>query len=547
MFRGTGAGDGKAGAGGGLTFATRYKPIQVSAFKLYSNMAETPFAFGPFILDPARSELRRDGEVVPTGQRGIALLSALLQADGKPVSKAELMEQVWPSMIVEEGNLTVQIATLRKLLGQTPDGQEWITTIPRVGYRLHQIPHAPVKFDDDVWPSLAVLPFQNLSGDQEQEYFADGVVEDIITALSRFKSFAVIARNSSFIYKGRAVDVRDVASQLGVRYILEGSVRRAGDMLRISAQLCDGKSGANLWVQSFDGARGDVFEFQDLIAASVAMIVEPQILEAEIEQARRDRPESLAAYDLYLRALPKFHGESQSESVASFRLISEALALEPDNGTYLALAIMILGGALGHGWPEITGSDRTNCSALVERALSSARSDALVMGASSHFLTHQQKDYELGQATAHRAFELNPNNFMVAQMVGVQNLHCARLEDALACFQRAMRLSPADTNTNYALTGIAHAQMAQGNFCEALATAERSLPFNANYNPTYWMLIAANAQLGRMDEARRWLAKFKTLAPSVTVSGIRAGQPAKYPDRMAAILEGLRRAGLPEE
>ena len=266
-------------------------------------MADAPFAFGPFILDLVRGELRRDGEFVSVGQRGIALLSALLRADGKPVSKAELMEQVWPGMIVEEGNLTVQIAALRKLLGTSPGGHDWITTVPRIGYRLLRM-EAPmaVKAEPAVLPSLAALPFQNLSGDPEQEYFADGVVEDIITALSRFKSFAVIARNSSFIYKGRSVDVRQVASELGVRYVLEGSVRRAGERLRISAQLIDGSTGAQLWAQNFDGERGEVFDFQERITESVASVAEPQIQKAELEHARTGRKGIVAAYDLFLQA-----------------------------------------------------------------------------------------------------------------------------------------------------------------------------------------------------------------------------------------------------
>ena len=217
------------------------------------------------------------------------------------------MDAAWPGTAVEESNLSVQIASLRKLLGPSPDGGEWIATIPRVGYRFVAEPEAAVPAQtqaarsEPVIPSLAVLPFQNLSGDPEQDYFADGVVEDIITALSRFKSFAVIARNSRFVYKGRAVDVRQVAKELGVRYVLEGSVRRAGDRLRITAQLVDGVTGAHLWADKFDGAVEDVFDFQDRITESVATVVEPHIQTAEIERSRRERPRSIAAYDIYLQ------------------------------------------------------------------------------------------------------------------------------------------------------------------------------------------------------------------------------------------------------
>ena len=198
-----------------------------------------------------------------------------------------------------------------------------------------------------------MLPFANLGGDPEQDYFADGVVDDIITALSRFRSFAVIARNSSFVYKGRAVDVRQVAQELGVRYVLEGSVRRAGDRLRITAQLVDGATGAHLWAEHFDGALDDVFDFQDRITESVAMLVEPQIQSAEIARSRRERPGSIAAYDIYLQALPKINDETSSENAEAHALLTEALALEPDNALLLAHTAWALAHRTAMGWPPI--------------------------------------------------------------------------------------------------------------------------------------------------------------------------------------------------
>lgn len=284
-------------------------------------MRESRHEFGPFVLD-AQAGLTRDGTPVPVGQRALSLLGALADANGAVVGKAELMECGWPGTIVEEGNLSVQIAALRKALGQAPDGTEWIITVPRTGYRLlrpgalSQAQALPVR------PTLAVLPFTNLGGDAEQSYFADGVVEDIITALSRFRSFAVVARNSSFIYKGRAVDVREVARELGVRYVLEGSVRRGGDRLRIAAQLVDAVSGAHLWAQSFDGRLDEVFDFQDRITESVAALVEPHIRAAEIERSRRERPGSISAYDTYLRVLPRIMSESPVENEAAHRMLA---------------------------------------------------------------------------------------------------------------------------------------------------------------------------------------------------------------------------------
>ena len=296
---------------------------------------------------------------LPSDGEGALLLGALLKARGEVVTKAELMDAAWPGTAIEESNLSVQIASLRKLLGPAPDGGEWIVTVQRVGYRFVGEADAPRPGDapaprsEPVAPSLAVMPFQNLSGDPEQDYFADGVVEDIITALSRFTSFAVIARNSSFVYKGRAVDVRHVASEFGVRYVLEGSVRRAGNRLRITAQLVDGVTGAHLWARSFDGSLEDVFDFQDRITESVATLVEPRIQTAEIERSRRERPGSMATYDIYLRALTKISSESDKDNAEAYALLTEALALEPDNAVFLAHAAWALEHRSTMGWPPI--------------------------------------------------------------------------------------------------------------------------------------------------------------------------------------------------
>ena len=395
-------------------------------------------------------------------------------------------------------------------------------------------------------PSLAVLPFQNMSGDPEQDYFADGIVEDIITALSRFRSFAVIARNSSFVYKGRAVDVRQAAKELGVRYVLEGSVRKSGERLRITAQLVDGTTSAHLWADRFDGAVEDVFDVQDRIMESVATIVEPQIREAEIERSRRERPGSVAAYDLYLQALPKFRASTQDENAAAYALLSRAMGLEPSNGVLLACMMDVLQYRLAAGWPTLTGDDKAVWRDLAHRALVNAHGDAAVLARCGHGLIEVSREYDLGLATLRRAIEINPNNVDIMRLAGSGTIHCGSLDDALGYFNRALRLSPGDPYIFHILTGIAHVKMILGQYAEALAFAERALAIKADYDFAYWMVIAANAQLGRMDEAQNWLAKFQALVPGMTVARIKAGQADKDGTRMAAILEGLRLAGLEE-
>lgn len=395
-------------------------------------------------------------------------------------------------------------------------------------------------------PSVAVLPFDNMGGDAEQEYFADGVVEDIITALSRFRDFAVIARNSSFVYKGRAVDVREVSRELGVRYLLEGSVRKAGQRLRITAQLIDAATGAHLWADKFDGSLEDVFDFQDRITATVASIVEPAIRWAEIERSRRERPDSVEGYDLYLRALPMHMSQTEAASVEAVNLLLRAIELEPNNPTYLVYA----GNAMLHrwsqGWPPIGEDDDRRGIELVERALANARDDAVVLSLASMMLIHNLKDYDRGLELSRRAVALNPNNLTVIMFAGIVQLHLGDLDEAIAYCEHAIRLSPAVDGAYWPLTAIAHAHMIRGEYEEAIAWSKRSISSNPSFVCTYWMLAAAHAHLGKMDEAKRYLSALKRLTPEVTLKLIWDGQPNRDPNRLKAVLDGLRLAGLAE-
>ena len=395
-------------------------------------------------------------------------------------------------------------------------------------------------------PSVAVLPFDNMGGDSEQEYFADGVVEDIITALSRFRDFAVVARNSSFVYKGRAVDVRQVGRELGVRYVLEGSVRRSRDRLRITAQLVDAMTGAHLWADKFDGKLDDVFEFQDQITLKVASVAEPTIRWAEIERSRRERPDSVEAYDLYLRALPMHLSQTRDANAEAIALLLRAIELEPNNPTFLVYA----GNAMLHrstmGWAE-TGTDDTALGIeLVERALANARDDAVVLSLSSMMLIHNLHDYDRGLVLTQRAVESNPNNLTVMIFAGITHLHLGSIDGAIAFSEHAIRLSPSLDGAHWPLTAISHAQMIKGSYEEALVWAKRSISANPSFVCSYWMLVAANAHLGRMDEARRHLATLRRLSPGVTIAQVWAAQPQKDPSRVAAILDGLRLAGVAE-
>jgi TolB-like protein len=500
-------------------------------------------AFGPFVLDRRRAALLRNGEAISLSHRGYLLLEALLDARGEAVEKSELMEHAWPGLVVEDGNLTVQIAALRKALGE--DGDTQIITVPRVGYRL-ALPAAEAASSSVVTPVVAVLPFKNLSGDPSQDYFADGVVDDIITALSRFRSFAVIGRNPSFVYKGRDVDVRQVARELKVRYVVEGSVRLAGDRLRVNAQLVDTDTGTQLWGEKFDGPAAQVFDVQDRITEGVVSIVEPRVRQAEIERSRRERPGSLAAYDLYLRAIPHFDAETPVDNIAAYELLSKAIALAPGYAIALTLAAGTLSNQISMGWPAFLPNNREKCIELMEAALVHGAGDPTVLAHCSVMLIHIAHDYDRGMRTTERALELNPNNIKVLLCAGISHLHCGGVDEAIALSRRALTISPGDRDGYFSMTTIAHANMILGHYEDALTWAERAQALNPYNNPTHWMLIAANALLDRMVEARRRLDAFHTLVPEVTIASIVAGQPRKEPRRMAAVLEGLRKAGMAE-
>jgi TolB-like protein len=505
--------------------------------------------FGPFQIDPARGTLLRDGQSVVVGQRGIALLLALVAAQGQPVTKAALMDQAWPDLAVEEGNLTVQIAQLRKLMGQDAEGRDWIVTVPRVGYRLVlAAPPAPAPppAPADPRPHLAVLPFHNVGGDAELIYFADGVAADIITALSQFRSIAVVSRNSSFAFRGISRDIRETATALGAGYLLEGSVQRAGQKLRITAQLVEGASGTTLWTQRFDGALDEVFDFQDRITEAVATLVAPAIQASELALSRQRRPERVTSYDIALRAHALIDSETEPDNARALTLLEPALAAEPENGRLTGLAAWALEHRITMGWRAFGPDDVPRSVELARRAISLARGDPRVMAQCAVVLIQTGKDYVGGMAVIEEALRLNPNDLYVLCASGVMATHCGDLDLAVSYCERALRLGPNDPAMRFALTCLAHVDVLRGRYEAAIDHAMRALAINDAFDPSYWMLAAAHAHLGRMQDAQHWRAVVERLSPGVTIARILAAQPARYPDRFAAVAEGLRLAGLPE-
>ncbi len=506
-------------------------------------MDGTHYTFGPFVLLPGR-ELRRGGEPVALGQRALTMLETMATARGEIVTKEEILARVWPGLTVEEGNITVQVAALRKELGRRPGGEEWIVTVPRVGYRLlHDPPEPSSSPQESGRPSIAVLPFANLSGDPSRDYFADGIVEDLITALSRFKSFAVVSRYSSFAYRNRSTDIREVARELGVRYLLEGSVRLAGERVRVTVQLVDAASGTHLWASHFDGELVQLFDFQDRITESVVGLVEPQLRRAEIERARNRWPQNPQAYDHFLRALPLFVSREPADYLTALGHLERAIALQPDYAPALAYASWSLARYGTVAMLSLDAEQAARCVELARAAIRHGDDDPVVLAICSHSLLAIGHLPTEGLALADRAIAANPHNVVVQVLGGISNVLGGDLDKAEACYRRAYNLSPGAPEASESLAGIGFARFFMRDFESAVGWLERSLATLVDWPPAYWMLTACYAHLGRLDEARATLDKLRAFAPQVSLAGIdNVGR--RFDSRFDLVREGLRRTGL---
>ena len=395
-------------------------------------------------------------------------------------------------------------------------------------------------------PSIAVLPFQNMSGDPEQEYFADGMVEEIITALSRFRQLFVIARNSSFTYKGQAVDVRQVGRELGVRYVLEGSVRKAANRVRIAGQLIDTSTGAHLWADRFDGALADVFDLQDQVTASVVSAIAPKLEQAEIERAKRKPTESLDAYDYFLRGIPGVRlwtKEANSEALAHFY---RAIELDPNFASAYGMAARCYAQRRGSGWDTDRPREISETIRLAARAAELGRDDAVALCTAGLGLTFVCNKPEDGAALIDRALVLNPNLALAWLFSGWAKVWLGEPEIAIEHVARAMRLSPHDPHVfnMQAVTACAH--FFAGRISEAASWAEMAGRERPNHLIAACISAASNALTGHLGEAERAMARVRQLDPAMRISNLRERCPIRRPEDFAGLTNGMRKAGLPE-
>ncbi len=396
-------------------------------------------------------------------------------------------------------------------------------------------------------PSIAVLPFQNLSGDPEQEYFADGMVEDIIAALSRMRWLFVIARNSSFTYKGRAVDVKQVARELGVRYVLEGSVRKAANRVRIAGQLIDGSTGAHLWADRFEGALEDIFDLQDQVTASVVGAIAPRLEQAEIERAKRKPTENLDAYDCYLRGMAGLYQRTREGTSEALRMFYRAIELDPNFASAHGAA------AQCYGWRKVNSqmTDRVpeiaETARLARRAVELGRDDAAALSASGLALAYVVGDLDDGAAFIDRALALNPNLAAAWNYSGIARNWLGEPDLAIEHLARAMRLSPRDPLIGIMQAETAHAHFFAGRYDVATSWAGMALREEPNSLNALRIAAASNALAGRPEQAQKALARLRQLDPALRFSNLRDRLgPYRRPEDVARLEEGLRRAGLPE-
>jgi adenylate cyclase len=396
-------------------------------------------------------------------------------------------------------------------------------------------------------PSIAVLPFTNMSGDPEQDYFADGMAEDIITALSHFKALFVIARTSSFTYKGRAVDVKQVGRELGVRYVLEGSVRKAANRVRITGQLVDSATGAHLWAGRFDGGLDDIFYLQDQITESVVGAIAPAIEKAEIERAKRKPTESLDAYALYLRGLTKYYQfANRQANEEALRLFYRAIELDPDFASAYGRAASCYATDKANGWFSGTAYEIAEVSRLAHRAVELGEDDAMALTDSGWALVFVACDLEMGAALIDSALALNSNLALAWACGGWAKLWLGEPDAAIDRFDRAMRLNPiGPTRAGGIRTGSAHAHFFLGRYAEAASWA--AIQDNPDAQPGLRISAASNAMAGQAEQAQKSVARLLQLYPALRVSDLKSVLgPYRRAEDVLLYQEGLRRAGLPE-
>ncbi len=518
------------------------------------------YLFEDYAFDTDRRELHRGADVVSVAPQVFDLLDYLIRNRERVVSKDELINAIWNGRIVSEAALTTRLNVARSAIGDSGEQQRLVKTLPRKGFRfvgqvresrgrtgavIDDHPAEPPKpalaLPDK--PSIAVLPFQNLSADPEQEYFADGVVEDITMALSRFHWLFVIARNSSFTYKGRAVDVKQVGRELGVRYVLEGSVRKAGNRIRIAGQLIDAETGAHLWADRFEGALEDMFDLQDHVTASVVGAIAPKLQHAEIKRARPKPTENQDAYDYYLRGLAKLRlWRTKEVNGAALQLFLNAIELDPGLACAYGMAAWCYTQRKARGWMIEREHESAEAIRLARTAVHLGANDPVALCMGGYALAFVAHEFDDAVTFMDRGLAINPNFAQGWRLSAWLMVWRGQPDLALEHAAHGIRLSPLDPFKANVQVAMAYADFLAGRYD---AAAEKAM-HESTFLPAFCISAASNALAGRLEPAQKAMARALEWNPDLRASNLSDLAPFRRAEDLALFTKGLRKAGLPE-
>ena len=509
-------------------------------------------SIGEYRFDGGAGQLWRGADEIKLTPRASRLLAALAERPMQVVTKKQLIDRLWNGKAVGDDALTSCVQELRRALGDDPRSPRFVETRYRRGYRLLlPVISAAIATGSALLPpldkpSIAVLPFRNSSGNPEQEYFADGLAEDLITGLSRVSWLFVIARNSSFVFRSEKVDARTIGDRLGVRYLVEGSVRRAGPRLRLTVQLIEAATGNHLWADKYDGSLEDVFDFQDRTVVSLVGAMEPKLRAAEILRARRKRPENLDAFDLYLQAVPRLASFSAQGIAEAIGLLGRAVALSPDYAQALADAAVcrVVRPTLGHS-PD-SDRDLREAAELSRQALESDPTDTVALDVAAFVVVLVDRNYEVGWDLVDKALAINPNDARAWNRLGWISAWAGEFERAMTAFEKAMRLSPLDPQWGFSPKyGLASALCWDGRSEEALPWVRRALQERPEHTGIHLLFIGALWLSGRHVEAREAAQNHVEMVPRFSLSHTRKFCPARGTSGQEQYFDALREAGLP--
>jgi TolB-like protein/tetratricopeptide (TPR) repeat protein len=523
------------------------------------------YVFGDCRFDLERRELWRGAALIDLEPQVFDLLAYLVHHRERVVSKDDLIATVWNGRIVSDSAVTTRINAVRRALGDDGASQRLVRTFARRGVRfVGEVTESGTEMPPDAVgaalggpatrpilalagrPSIAVLPFENLSGDPEQEYFADGMVEEITTAIARCPWLLVIARNSSFRYKGKPTDVNQTARELGVRYVLEGSVRKAGNRVRIAGQLIDSTTGAHIWVDRFDGTLDDIFELQDRVASGVVGAIEPRLRRAEAERAVHKPTASLDAYDLYWRAQAQAYKRTCESLAESIRLARRALDIDPAYGPAMSRIALSRGMQRQRNWIPPSGPEVEEGIAMARQAIAAAGDDPWVLDFAGLALAQLAGDDNAALSALDRAIDLNPNFALAFGHRAVVLAYLDRSDEAIHSAHQAIRLSPLDPAMFSFYQALALAELAAGRYEAGLSWAEAALRENGGM-PALRLKLSLCGYLGRHQEACACLSRVREFHCEPTIAGVMRALPKGIVPQLAdRVAEGLRKAGLPE-